>query len=81
MEEWICGECAEYCGYCDNYVYVDSVRGLKNLKGDWDYCCCNCINKNELDIYLNGESYIRHSLTLDNIKEWYGVGKCKSDFC
>ncbi len=56
-KDWICFECGVYCECCSEYVFNESMRGLKDKVGDYEYFCNWCLNKNHIDFFYNDESY------------------------
>ncbi len=65
--EWLCYECSSMCENCEEYVYVDSITGLRNKYGDYKYCCNHCINTKELDFRYETESYERNECLVKEI--------------
>lgn len=55
--QWLCGDCGNYCSMCDSDYIIEDMLGLIDREGDEEYFCLDCVNGNNLDIEYDDNYY------------------------
>ena len=70
---WLCGDCSNYCSFCDNDYIIEDMVDLIDREGDVEYFCLDCVNGNSLDIEYD-DNYYNELLCRIREDEWEDFG-------